>query len=166
MMNEQEHARLIAAGERSEYDKKQAIKRSTVRHELTSIEQLADRIGILCAAQIRLTEVGAGSGYDLDAMRSIRLSVASMNEALANVEHLCYEIDMEESGRAEHITGFKFSVKYEDGLAGVEGMANDIGVQVNAESFTLGLIASRKRPSPRVVGFVRYVVNLMSAAVQ
>jgi hypothetical protein len=137
--------------------------KAAMRTEFVAIEQLAERIALQCNAQGRLVDMLPGYKYDDDSLRAIRLAVNSIGEALGNVERLCAIVDQEEFGLAAPRTQYRFDVKYGDDLAAVEEIVNDLSVQANAEAYVLGLVASRRRPTPVVIASMRFLFDSVRA---
>lgn len=130
-----------------------------IRTELTAIESLCDRIGIQCNSLQLLSSAIPGFRYDDDNLRTIRLALGSIFEALGNVERLCRDIEVSEFGGTAPVTPVMVKQEYGNDLAAVEEIVNDLGVVCNAEAYTLGLVDSRRRPTVEVIAMMRFLAD-------
>lgn len=159
-----EAIRMAADNGKSEAVWQENRLKYSIKSELAAIEQLADRIGFQCSALMRLAEAIPGYQYDQDGLRVIRLAVHSMNEALVKVEQTARQIDLAEFGIVDNQPPIQVKLQYGTSLEDIETMASDVGMQANAESYMLTLLASRRRPSRESMSVLRHLVNSMRSA--
>lgn len=143
---------------------RQNMKSAACKFELKAIEQLADRITTQVSAQLRLSEMIQGYQVDPEGLRVIRLALNSLRAALGAVVSKSHEIDMETYGQPMTVPQFGVYADYGSGLTAVEEIANDLGIQANAQEYAIAIVPSRRRPSPYAIQAMHFMCEAMDRA--
>ncbi|MFD5451622.1 MULTISPECIES: hypothetical protein [Streptomyces] len=134
-----------------------------MQSELNAIDQLAQRIAYMAAAERRLAEYVVRPP-DADTLRAISLALTSAYNCIQKVLDVATQVD-----RADGRTLPSINLRYEEcehSMDGIDGFASDLQFQANSQSYQLGLIPSRRRPDPAAMHFMCHLIAEMRHVVE